>query len=349
MKTRHSSSHAVAVASGIVRHRTGIVIPVYLPEHIDTRYGETLLRETVGTYCEQVADPATICLSVDGEPFGSSVARRLAEDFGTLICVAAVNRGKLQAVAEGVRTLSQNADLAYVAVVDQDGDHFANELLNFVRAARHVADHLGDDRILVLGRRISRHRPMGFLRGELEEFADRILLDALFYRAAIAARPLRLEYAFALEEFPDFHSGYKLFSRSTAERVFLSEPQFEGVSEACYYRHACEAVMVVEALEHGAYLGVVNRSTLNEQPVSTFGLFDLSQLVADKIIWPCKRLHVPVSFVKQWMANHTPRLLLHTLAPQGKEQLARIRQLVIAALGGEKDTDARPILHPLFV
>jgi hypothetical protein len=120
-----------------------------------------------------------------------------------------------------------------------------------------------------------------------------------------------------------------------------------GVSQACYYRHAVEAVMVVEALEHGATLGVVNRSTLNEQPISTFGLLNLSQLVADKIIWPCKRLEVPAPFVRQWMANHAPRLLLNTLAPAGKDELSRIQELVLAAFGQE--TGAGPPLQPLFI
>ena len=105
--------------------------------------------------------------------------------------------------------------------------------------------------------------------------------------------------------------------------------------------------MTVEALERGAYLGIVNRSTLNEQPISTFGLLNLSRLVADKIIWPCKRLDVPVVFVRQWMANHAPRLLLNTLAPAGQEELARIERHVLAAFGQEPDP--RPPLKPLFV
>ena len=64
------------------------------------------------------------------------------------------------------------------AIVDQDGDHFAYELPNLVRAALHITSHNHRERVIVLGRRISRHRPMGLLRGELEEYADRILLDA---------------------------------------------------------------------------------------------------------------------------------------------------------------------------
>lgn len=39
--------------------------------------------------------------------------------------------------------------------------------------------------------------------------------------------------------------------RNIREAVFLSPPQQMGVSDVVYYRHACEAVIVVEALEHG--------------------------------------------------------------------------------------------------
>jgi hypothetical protein len=338
-----------------VRKRTGVVIPVYLPRGIGTGTGEALLKDTAASFCAQVADPSAVCLSVDGTPYGAETAQRLAQRLGASLCVEAENRGKLSAAINGVRALLQRPQLAYVAIVDQDGDHAAHELPNFLRAALHIAARSArlanslsaNDRVMVLGRRISRHRPMGFLRGELEEYADRILLDALAYRAAVTGRPLRLEYATTLDEYPDFHSGYKLFSRQTAQDVFLGTPQLAGVDPESYYRHAVEAVMTVEALEHGAYLGVVNRSTLNEQPMSTFGLLNLSHLVADKIIWPCKRLDVPSSFVRQWMANHAPRLLLNTLVPAGKEELARIEERVLRAF--DQEPGPEPSLQPLFV
>jgi hypothetical protein len=330
-------------ALAATRERTGIVIPIYLPKDVDSRQGEALLRETAASYCAQVSDPSVICLSVDGTPYGAEIARRLARELGTSLHVSADNRGKLSAAGNGVLVLLRDPGLAYLAIVDQDGDHFAHELPNLVRAALHMAA----DRVLVLGRRIPRHRPMGLLRGELEEFADRILLDALAYRAAVTGQPLRLEYLTTLDEFPDFHTGYKLLSRRTAEDVFLGEPRWAGVAEECYYRHAVEAVIVVEAIEHGATLGAVNRSTLNEQPLSTFGRLNLSRLVADKIIWPCKRLDIPVRFVRQWMANHAPRLLLNTLAPAGKDELARIQEWVLAAFGQEPGP--QPPVQPLFV
>jgi hypothetical protein len=190
---------------------------------------------------------------------------------------------------------------------------------------------------MILGRRRSRHQPLGFARGEFEELADRMLLDALAHHAFRASAPLRLEYAGTEDEFPDFHSGYKFFNRACAEDVFLSEPEFAGCSEVCYYRHAAEAVMATEAVVRGAVMGVVSRSTLVGQPISTFGLLDRCRLVADKIIWPCKRLAVPLPFVRQWLANHIPRLVLGTLAPGGCDEIENVRRLVLEAYGAEPD------------
>ena len=341
--------HLAQQAFTAFRYATGVVIPVYFPDGIDAATGAALLRDTVWTYCQQIANPAAICLSVDGNSCGERIAAQLAAEFGASLCVSAENRGKLHGVTAGMRLLLRQDGLAYFAVVDQDGDHFANELLNFLRAAQHIETALNTPRIMLTGRRVSRHRSMGLLRGELEELCDRMLFDALHYRAVVAQRPLRLEYVSSLEEFPDFHSGFHLFSRPVAEAVFLSEPQMMGLSEASYYRHACDAVMVVEALECGAYFGVVNRSAFNAQPISTFGRLNRVELAADMIVWPCQRLGIPLPFVEQWFANHLPRLLLNTLAPQGKDELEAIRRRVIHALAADPNRRIDQIFEPLFL
>mgnify|MGYP006291820999 CR=1 FL=1 len=334
-------------ARQVLEQRTGVVIPVHLDDVDAGGHGRTLLADTVSACVSCVSDPGSICLSVDGERYGSDVARGIAQRFGTRLCVQADNKGKLSAAIEGVRTVMDMDALEYVAIVDQDGDHFANELVNFVRTAQHIARQTGDGRVLVLGQRSVRWHPMGFLRGELEELASRVLLDALTYRAAISGCPLQLEYMLPQDELPDFHSGYKLFDRQTASAVFLAEPQKMGVSAECYYRHACEAVMVVEALQSGARFGVVQRSTLNGQPMSVFGKFVTSRLTADMILWPCRRLDVPLEFVEQWMLNHMGRLRLATVAPEGMAELECVRNFVIEGYGDHKGAAA--LRGPLFV
>lgn len=315
---------------------TAVIIPVYFPARVRQTAAARLLRETLLAYRQMVTDPAGIFLTVDGSPAGAATARALARTTGVRCICQPHNRGKLAAIRAAAAELREVPGWRYLAVVDQDGDHRANELPNFLKAIRHVEHGAGTDQVLALGRRISRHRPMGLLRGELEELANRMLLDALHYDAARCGRPLRLEFATTHDEFPDFHSGYKVFTRKTALAVFTGKPHLAGTAPACYYRHACEAVMSVEAIKSGARLVQVNRTTLNEQPLTTFGLMNQRRLAADMIIWPCKRLKVPAAFVEQWLGHHAPRLLLGTLVPQGRNELLAVMRLVLAAYPASK-------------
>lgn len=332
---------SAAAGAAALKGQTGIVIPVFFPDGGGGRedIAVELLTDTVLSCLEGVETAQSVCLSVDGVRHGAEIATDLATRFGVSVVVADANRGKLWALRHGMDELLLRPQLQYFAVVDADGDHFPYELITMLRCALLLRAREQGAEVFVLGSRRSRHRPLGFLRGEMEEIADRVLLDALHYDAAISGRPLALEYATAIEEFPDFHSGFKLFSRSTAQAVFAQEPSFCGVSEDAYFRHGCEAVMSVEAIRSGARLAVVSRSAMNEQPVSSFGLLERTRLVADKIVWPCKRLAVPAVFVDQWLRNHMPRLLLPTLVPQGKQELVQIRRLVLEDLGFEGSMD----------
>ena len=181
----HLLSHAIEA----MRRDTGVVIPMYFPAEGASELGRALLEDNVRAYVQQVDDPGRICLSVDGAAHGREIAQELAANYGVITVCAPENRGKLNGVRHGVAALWARGGLRYVAAVDADGDHFANELLNLVRTALYVQEREGGE-VLVLGRRSSKHRPMGLLRGELEELADRILLDALYYQAACSGAPL---------------------------------------------------------------------------------------------------------------------------------------------------------------
>ncbi|MFT5128521.1 MAG: hypothetical protein ACI8W8_002132 [Rhodothermales bacterium] len=334
-ETYHSNT-----AREILQAQVGVIIPLYMGAGTEPERARDLAADNVAAYVDTIRDPRNICIAVDGEDCGGDIGREIAEKFGTSVAVCPKNLGKLQALRAGIGEL-RNPQLKWIACVDQDGDHFANELLNLLRGALHMRANC--ERILVIGGRSSRHRPMGFLRGELEDMADRVLLDAMHYHAAQTGRPLRLEYSSTLEEFPDFHSGYKLFCRATADAIAHAEPVTCAESADCYYRHAVEAVLTIEALLAGATLGSVNRSTFNEQPISAFGQLRRTQLVADKVIWPCKRLGIPGHFVLQWVDNHLPRLLLGTLVPTGAEELATIRRLIAEAFGLPHSDAGRPL------
>lgn len=335
--------HAIAT----LEHATAVVIPVYFHPGTEIAQGLSILRPTVQMFARELADPSAICLSVDGPGPALQIAEVVAAETGAGVLYHAPNRGKLAAVRNGMLALLPSTRFRYFATVDQDGDHFGNDLLNLVRAAEHTATQSLSDRVLVLGGRQSRHRPLGFLRGEQEALTNAMLLDALTYHAAVQARPLVWQFVHTDDGLPDFHSGYKLFSRATAEAVFTPLPNLAGGTEEACYRHACEAVMTVEALLHGATLAEVTRHTFDEQPISLFASLNRSRLAADMILWPCKRLGVPAHFVAQWLTNHLPRLLLGTLTPQGRDELLAIRDLVLAAYG--LHDDRQEIARPRFL
>lgn len=333
----------------ILEQATGVVMPVYFHAASDPAFATQLLRATVYMFVREVVEPQRICLSVDGSELSQRVAQTVAQEYGTRLTYQPVNQGKLAAVRHGVSELLADEQVQYLAVVDCDGDHFANELLNFVRCAEQIRQLSGQQQVMVLGERRAPGRALGFLRGGQEELADRILLDALQYHAAQSNKPLQLNFATILNDVPDFHSGYKFFDRLTAERVFTQTPDFASGSADAYYRHACEAVMTVEALLNGALLATVDRRSFDEQPISSFAQLNRAQLAADMIIWPCKRLGVPGHFVAQWLDNHLPRLTLGTLVPQGRAELITIRRLVRQAYNLPDLTDDEALIRPRFL
>ena len=178
----------------ILSEKTGIVIPVYLPANSDYDTGKRLIEETTLSFLREVSEPASVCLSADGPGPGSSVVREISDSLRVSSVFSDRNRGKLSALRLGAAHLLKMKSFDFIAAVDQDGDHFANELPNLIRSAQYVHGLTGNDRLLVLGGRISRHKPLGFLRGELEELADRVLLDTLLYNAAVTGKPLAMQF-----------------------------------------------------------------------------------------------------------------------------------------------------------
>ena len=137
-------------ARDLLARETGIVIPVFVSDGMDLELAEMLISDTVSAFCELVADPSRVCISVDGQGPGAPIGQRVGEFTGATVAVSPVNMGKLQGVRTGARLLLSRPEISHLAIADQDGDHFANELINLVRAAEHVRSTSGTDRMLVL-------------------------------------------------------------------------------------------------------------------------------------------------------------------------------------------------------
>ena len=122
----HELTGSAGAGAAALNRETGIVIPVFFPSSQGNGddIAVELLRDTVRSCLESVADPGSVCLSVDGAPHGADVAGDLGTGLGVSVVVADPYRGKLWALRHGMQELLGRSQLQYFAVVDADGDHF---------------------------------------------------------------------------------------------------------------------------------------------------------------------------------------------------------------------------------
>ncbi|MCS7222566.1 MAG: hypothetical protein RML36_04790 [Anaerolineae bacterium] len=314
-----------------LRFRLGMVIPVwYNPAESDEAIAG-LLRLTL-------ADSARflplnhVVLVVDGSPRLAQIVQaerdHLAhqEEAAPELILEEENRGKEHAVTRGMQWLLQHrpgADL--LCVRDADADHFINDLPNLARAAVHIAREAGHPRVLIIGRRSSLHRPMGWLRGELELLQDWVLLDALRFYLARRGEALDLRFCAGPGTVPDFNSGYKLYTRAAAERIF-ADPSAEmrclGPDE--FWRCGAETVSVVHGVLSGATLGEVQRMTFDGQPTSTFsaGAEARRRWYSGVLAWIFCRLDVPLEAAQRILDNYVTTSSMRTLGSAAEELLA---------------------------
>ena len=120
---------SAAAGTAALKGETGIVIPVFFPELEGGRdeVAVELLRDTVHSCLENVLEPESVCLSVDGERHGAEIAAELGSRLGVSVVVIDSNRGKLWALRHGMKELLPRPSLQYFAVVDADGVYFSGK------------------------------------------------------------------------------------------------------------------------------------------------------------------------------------------------------------------------------
>ena len=337
--------------------RLGMVVPVwYNPSEPDATAAD-LLRLTLAD-CARFLPLENVVLVVDGSPRVAAIAHaerdrlRDAEGSAPFLLIAEENRGKEHAVTQGMQwLLRERPAVDLLAVRDADADHFINDLPNLARAALHIMAEAGDARALVIGRRASLHRPMGWLRGELELLQDWVLLDALRYHLAQRGRVLDLRFCAGSGTVPDFNSGYKLYTRAAAERIFAdpgAEMRCLGPEE--FWRCGAETISVVHGVLSGATLGEVGRLTFDGQPTSTFAAGATARVrwYSGVIAWIFSRLDVPFAAAQAILDNHVVVSAMVTLEPAA-EELRAVREAVLqrlAAYRGEAYVPT-PLVRPI--
>ncbi|MBC7235462.1 MAG: glycosyltransferase [Chloroflexi bacterium] len=331
--------------------RIGMVVPAYFSAKPSDDLVRHLLYMTLAD-CHHYLPLEHIVVVVDGDARTARLAEELRQHLAGRhgrtfrLMPLAENHGKLWAMQEGIKALlSERPDIEYIAIRDGDGDHVASDLPRLARAARFLAEAYAGTRLIIIGARRSRHRPMGWLRGELEMLLDRITLDALVYALALQGRALNLRHCLG-EGVPDLSSGYKMYGREAAELLFRdAQPRYEGLTPYDYWHYGPETMTIVEAVLQDTVLAELPRLTWDGQPATSFGEFRLVSLYGELLAWVFCRLAISPVVAAQMYDNHVPSLALRTTA-QGQEMLTTLRAFVLEKLCRQRGEAASSIPEP---
>ena len=313
---------------------TGIIVPVYFPGKLSQDLLGQLLWMTLAD-CHHYTLLENVCVVVDGDPRTAKVLGeirdRLLGEHGSTFSLMPLpkNRGKLWAIQGGIGALLEARPLVeYIVIRDGDGDHVASDVPRLVRTAMHLVEAYASSRVIVIGSRPSRHRPMGWVRGELEELLDHVTIDALGYRLASQGRALNLSHCSG-QAVPDLSSGYKVYGRQAAQDLFVeNEPQMRCLCAEDYWHYGPETVTIVEGVLQGAIIAEIRRLTWDGQPATTFGEFKQLSLYGELLAWVYARLDIPLDVAAQFYDNHLAARPLRTTA-QGRETLASLRSYAL--------------------
>ncbi|MFH1084974.1 MAG: glycosyltransferase [Chloroflexota bacterium] len=341
------------VAQADLAPQIGTVIPAFFSATPSDDTVRRLLWMTLGDV-RHYHPLSQLCVVVDGDARTARLAEELrahllqqhGETF--LLLPLPENRGKLWVLSEGIRAVLERCpQVEYLVIRDGDGDHAADDVPHLVRAAAFMRQVQGAGRMIVIGARSSRHRPMGWLRGELETLLDSITLDALNYALARRGRVADWSYCGGSAA-PDLNSGFKVYGRQLAQELFVeAEPQLACLSPNDYWHYGPETVPVVEAVLRGGLIAQTARLTWDGQPTTSFGEFRHVSLYGELLAWVYARLAIPLDVAAQMYDNRAPTMALRTAA-QGDELLRAVRQHALGRLRGHlgQDDDALPAPRP---
>jgi hypothetical protein len=319
----------------LMRRAVGMVIPVWFPPGLPADHVREHLLATLHD-CEHVLPWEHVVLVVDGDARSLAIVQALQiacrQQHGQAfdLISSADNRGKGAAVLLGVQWFLERQDLAYLTIRDADGDHALNDLVNLMRLALTLHVSEGTEALIIVGRRNHPHRSLGWMRGELETLLNRVLVDAVRFALAQRQHILNTRYFSLSGEYPDLHSGYKVYSRRVCERMVERAwecPPWVGPE---IYRYGVEAVPFVEGVMAGATVGEITRLT-REPDFSGHDAFARSEANASILLWTFLRLAIHARQAAAILDNHITRLPLWT-SPEGRESLLQVRRMVLEKL-----------------
>jgi hypothetical protein len=319
----------------LTRHSLGMVIPVWFPPALtDGRVRENLL--TTLHDCEHYLPWEHVVLVVDGDARSAAIVQELQgawrQRHGQAFDVVygPENRGKGFAVFRAAEWFLERRELQYLTVRDADGDHALNDLVNLMHLAAMLRTQEGAEALIIIGRRNHPHRALGWVRGELETLLNRVLVDAVRFALAQRREVFKTQYFSLSDEYPDIHSGYKVYSRKICELMVQrpwERPPWVGAE---IFRYGVEAVPFVEGAMAGAVIGEITRIT-QEPEFSGHAAFARPETNGSVLLWTFLRLGITPQQATVLLDNHISRLTLWA-DPQGRESLVELRRYVSEGL-----------------
>jgi hypothetical protein len=319
----------------VMRRSLGMLIPVWFPPTLsDDQVRDTLL-DTLHD-CEHFLPWEHVVLVVDGDARSYAVVQDLQaacrQHHGQAFDVvySAENGGKGAAVLRGTQWFLEKNDLEYLTTRDADGDHALNDLVNLMRMALALQAGEDTDRVIVVGRRNHPHRALGWMRGEFESLLNRVLIDAVRFALAQRQQVLNTRHFSLAGEFPDLHSGYKIYSRRVCELMVerpWEHPPWVGPE---IYRYGVEAVPFVEGVMAGASVGEITRLT-REPDFSGHDAFARPEANGSVLLWTFLRMGIKAIQAAAIIDNHMARMIMWS-DPQGRASLLELRRYVVEKL-----------------
>lgn len=316
--------------------QTAVIVPVYFSARPTDAMVERLLWMTVVDLPNYL--PAEqVWLVVDGDARSAGIARRVLDSLATAgrahmrLLVNEQNAGKLAVIRQGMRAiLASQPHVSYLAIMDGDADHLPSVLPGLIRAAECLVASYGHERVIAIGARSSRTRPMGWVRGELEALVDQLTIDALTYALARDGRALDLAQCLP-GRIPDLSSGYKVYHREMAQLLYGGpDPETGTLASWDYWHYGPETVTIVDAVLAGGVFGEVLRPSWDGQPATSFGEFSVVSMYGALLTWVWARLGLSVAAAAVQFDNRRVGMELGTAA-EGHELLNKLRT---EALGG---------------
>lgn len=317
----------------LLRASTAVLVPVYFPPDTpDATIRDMLGRVLLDTFA--FVEPERMLFVCDGNQPAWDILNELHPDreprFRTMLLEP--NGGKGTALVSGLKELLEDDGVRFVITRDSDGNHFAWDMPRMLAVAQWLRDVMEAEEVVVVGGRSDRARALGMVRAEMEDLLNRLTLASLEYHLA-RERGEVVANVFPTRpgEIPDFHSGYKLYSRGVCRRMCeLPWGSYGSGNRETVYRYGMELVPLIEAVLMGACVAETTRLG-HVQRVTGHGAYEHPEVIAELACWAFSRLDVPTVQAATVMDNTLPVLRLFR-DPEGRERLARIRQMALELL-----------------